>query len=151
MFPNLEIVGFYLQKIINKEMKVVKDKTLDELKENALKLVGYSTDKEDLLEKYDMTYQDSAMISGLKKKKEGFYAYSKVLNDKQINKIDEIVDKNINKAVNSILNGEFLINPKKIDKDNIGCEFCSYRDICYKKEEDTVELEKHQNLDFLSD
>lgn len=151
LFPNLEIVGFYLQKIINKEMKVVKDKTLDELKENALKLVGYSTDKEDLLEKYDMTYQDSAMISGLKKKKEGFYAYSKVLNDKQINKIDEIVDKNINKAVNSILNGEFLINPKKIDKDNIGCEFCSYRDICYKKEEDTVELEKHQNLDFLSD
>ena len=151
LFPNLEIVGFYLQKIINKEMKVVKDKTLDELKENALKLVGYSTDKEDLLEKYDMTYQDSAMISGLKKKKEGFYAYSKVLNDKQINKIDEIVDKNINKAVNSILNGEFLINPKKIDKDNIGCEFCSYRDICYKKEEDIVELEKHQNLDFLSD
>lgn len=151
LFPNLEIVGFYLQKIINKEMKVVKDKTLDELKENALKLVGYSTDKEDLLEKYDMTYQDSAMISGLKKKKDGFYAYSKVLNDKQINKIDEIVDKNINKAVNSILNGEFLINPKKIDKDNIGCEFCSYRDICYKKEEDTVELEKHQNLDFLSD
>lgn len=151
LFPNLEIVGFYLQKIINKEMKIVKDKTLDELKENALKLVGYSTDKEDLLEKYDMTYQDSAMISGLKKKKEGFYAYSKVLNDKQINKIDEIVDKNINKAVNSILNGEFLINPKKIDKDNIGCEFCSYRDICYKKEEDTVELEKHQNLDFLSD
>ena len=151
LFPNLEIVGFYLQKIINKEMKVVKDKTLDELKENALKLVGYSTDKEDLLEKYDMTYQDSAMISGLKKKKDGFYAYSKVLNDKQINKIDEIVDKNINKAVNNILNGEFLINPKKIDKDNIGCEFCSYRDICYKKEEDTVELEKHQNLDFLSD
>lgn len=151
LFPNLEIVGFYLQKIINKEMKVSKDKTLNELKENALKLVGYSIDKEDLLEKYDMTYQDSAMISGLRKKKEGFYSYSKVLSDRQIDKIDKIVDENINKAVTNILNGNFLINPKQIDKDNIGCEFCSYRDICYKREENIVELEKHQNLDFLSD
>lgn len=151
LFPNLEIVGFYLQKIINKEMKMVDGKTIDELKENALKLVGYSTDKEDLLEKYDMTYQDSALIKGLKKKSEGFYSYSKVLNDKQIEKIDQIVDNNINRAVNDILSGNFLINPKKIDKDVVGCEFCSYRDICYKKEENIVELEKHQNLDFLSD
>lgn len=151
LFPNMEIVGFYLQKIINKDMKVVKDKTLDELKENALKLVGYSIDDEELLEKFDFTYQDSAMISGLKKKKEGFYAYSKVLNNKQIDMIDKLVDDNINKAVNNILEGNFNINPKKIDKDNIGCEFCSYRDICYKKEEDIVELPKHQNLDFLSE
>lgn len=151
LFPNMEIVGFYLQKIINKDMKVVKDKTLDELKENALKLVGYSIDDEELLEKFDFTYQDSAMINGLKKKKEGFYAYSKVLNNKQIDMIDKLVDDNINKAVNNILEGNFNINPKKIDKDNIGCEFCSYRDICYKKEEDIVELPKHQNLDFLSE
>ena len=37
----------------------------------------------------------------------------------------------------------------KIDKDIIGCEFCSYRDICYKTEKDNIELEKHKNLDFL--
>lgn len=149
LFPNLEIVGFYLQKIINKEMKVVPGKTLDELKESALKLVGYSTDQEEYLEKFDITYQDSAMIQSLKKKNEGFYAYSKVLNSKQMEKIDELVEDNIKKATNSILNGEFYVNPKKIDKDKVGCEFCSYRDICYKTESDFIELEKHQNLDFL--
>lgn len=149
IFPNLEIVGFYLQKIINKDMKAVHGKTIDDLKENALKLVGYSTDCEESLEKFDMTYEDSRMISGLKKKKDGFYAYSKILNDKQMEKMDDLVSKKIQEATDSILNGEFMINPKKVDRDIIGCEFCSYRDLCFKTEKDYIELEKHQNLDFL--
>ena len=49
----------------------------------------------------------------------------------------------------NILDGKFDINPKMIGKDIVGCEFCSYRDICFKKEEDYQELEKHKNLDFL--
>lgn len=149
LFPNLEIVGFYLQKIINKEMKATSGKTIEELKENALKLVGYSTDNEELLQKFDMTYEDSQMISSLKKKKEGFYAYSKILNDKQMEKMDKLVSNKIEEATESILNGEFMINPKKVDKDIIGCEFCSYRDLCYKTEKDYIELEKHRDLDFL--
>lgn len=149
LFPNLEIVGFYLQKIINKEMKETVNKTLDELKENALKLVGYSTDNEEILQKFDMTYEDSQMINSLKKKKEGFYAFSKILSDKQMINMDKLVEEKIESGVKSILDGEFLINPKKIGKDLVGCEFCSYKDICFKKESDYVELEKHNNLDFL--
>jgi len=149
LFPNLEVVGFYLQKIINKEMKATKGKTIEELKENALKLVGYSIDNEELLEKFDITYEDSQMINGLKKKKEGFYAYSKVLNNKQLENLDKLVSKKINEATEKILNGEFNINPKKVDKDIIGCEFCSYRDLCYKTEKNYIELEKHKDLDFL--
>lgn len=149
LFPNLEIVGFYLQKIINKDMKATSGKTIDELKENALKLVGYSTDNEELLEKFDMTYYDSQVISSLKKKKEGFYAYSKILSDKEMQKMDEIVETKIEEGTNSILNGDFTINPKKVDKDLIGCEFCSYRDICFRTEMDYIELEKHKDLDFL--
>ena len=149
LFPNLEIVGFYLQKIINKEMKATTGKTIEELKEKALKLVGYSTDNEEILEKFDMTYEDSQVISSLKKKKDGFYAYSKILSDKQMKNMDSLVERKIEEGTNSILNGDFSINPKKIDKDIIGCEFCSYRDICFKTEKDYVELEKHKNLDFL--
>ncbi len=149
LFPNLEIVGFYLQKIINKDMKATSGKTINELKENALKLVGYSTDNEELLEKFDMTYYDSEVISSLKKKKEGFYAYSKILSDKQMDRMDKLVESKIEEGTNLILNGDFSINPKKVDKDIIGCEFCSYRDICFKTEKDYIELEKHKDLDFL--
>jgi len=149
LFPNIEIVGFYLQKIINKDMKATSGKTINELKENALKLVGYSTDNEEILEKFDITYSDSQMISSLKKKKEGFYAYSKILSNKQMNNLDKLVDEKIKEATTNILDGKFDINPKKIDKDIVGCEFCSYRDICFKREENYQELEKHKNLDFL--
>lgn len=149
LFPNIEIVGFYLQKVINKDMKKTSGKTFDELKTDALKLVGYSIDNEEYLEQFDFTYHDSKLISGLKRKNEGFYAYSKVLNKNQINKIDEIVDKNIKQATEDILSAKFDINPKRIDKDILGCEFCSYKDICYHTEKDYIDLDKRNFIDFL--
>lgn len=149
LFSNIEIVGFYLQKIINKDMKAIKGKNIEELKENALKLVGYSLDEEENLEKWDMTYQNSKMISGLKKTQNGFYPYSKILNKTQIENIDTLVSKKIEEATNSILDADFRINPKKIERDTIGCEYCSYRDICFKTEQDEIELKKYRNLEFL--
>ncbi len=149
LFPHLEIVGFYLQKVINKEMKRVPGKTFAQLKEQALKLVGYSTDQENLLEKLDCTYQDSQVIAGLKTKKDGFYKTAKVLTKEEFETLDTLVENHIQTACNHILEGDFPINPKKIGKDNIGCEFCSYRDICFYQEDDVVELEKHKDLDFL--
>ena len=122
---------------------------MEELKENMLKLVGYSTDQEEVLEKFDITYKDSSFINGLKKKKEGFYAYSKVLNDKQMKNLDTLVSNKIENAIEKILEGDFSINPKRIGQNIVGCEYCSYRDLCYKTEKDYIDLEKHQNLDFL--
>lgn len=43
---------------------------------------------------------------------------------------------------------KFDINPKRVGKDNIGCSFCKYSDICFMKEEDVVLLDEHNNLDF---
>ena len=34
-----------------------------------------------------------------------------------------------------------MINPKKIDNKNIGCEYCEFRDVCFRKENDIVILE----------
>ena len=48
-----------------------------------------------------------------------------------------------------LLNGEFDINPKVYDRDNISCKFCKYKDLCFMKEKDLVYLEKVDNLDFL--
>lgn len=149
LFPNAEIVGFYLQKVINKDIKQTSRKNQEELKENNLKLVGYSTEQEELLKKFDMTYENSNLISGLKKKKEGFYTYSKVLSPKQMKKMDDLVSNKIDKAVENILSGNFSINPKRIDRNIVGCEYCSYKDLCYKTEKNYVNLEKHRNLDFL--
>ena len=57
----------------------------------------------------------------------------------------------INEAIKAIENAEFSINPKVIDNKNIGCEFCKFKDICYKKEEDMNNLKSVNYQDFLND
>ena len=150
LFPNSIIVGFYLQKIINKDMKETINKRIDDLKEEALRLVGYSNYDGDTISRFDSTYKDSSLIHGLKTKNDGsFYSYSKVLNDNELDKIEEIVSNKIKDGVRDILDTKFDINPKKIDKDNVGCMYCPFKDICFMEEEDIKELAKQDIFDYL--
>ena len=146
---NANVVGFYLQKILNSEVTKVQNKTYEKQKKDNLKLQGYSINNENILEKFDSTYKDSEVIKSMKVGNNGFYAYSKVISEEEIKKIIEITEKNINTAFDEILDTKFDINPKRIGKNNVGCEFCKYQDICYMREEDIVNLEEYKNLDFL--
>ena len=149
-FTSIKITGIFLQKIIDgdKANNSNDESSLEEKKKN-LKLVGYATSNEYELEKLDSTYQNSELIKSMKMGTNGFYKYSKVLNDTEFSNMDKLVDTKIKEAAISITNGNFKINPKRIGKENIGCSFCSYKDICFLKEEDIVDLEEHKDLDFL--
>ena len=103
-----------------------------------MKLEGYSINNEHILSKFDKTYNDSKLIKSMKTKKDGFYAYSKVLSEEEIERIVCKVDEIINKTIDSILGGDFEINPKVINNENISCKYCEYRDICYMKNNDIV-------------
>ena len=146
---NVEIVGFYLQKILNNEINIEKNKTYLEQKEDNLKLQGYSVDNVELLEQFDDSYSDSKIIKSMKTSNKGFYAYSKVLTKDQIDKIITLVDEKIDEASSNILNNKFDIEPKSINGKNISCEYCKYKDICYMKKEDIVYLKEYKNLEFL--
>jgi len=150
-FDSVKIVGLFLQKIINQDLKKDSKESYLEKKEKSLKLVGYATSNEEELEEFDISYHDSGLIKSMKVGNNGFYKYSRVLNDSEFNKMDEIVDSKIKEAANSILNADFKINPKRIGKENVGCSFCPYKDICFYQEEDIVNLEEHKNLDFLKE
>lgn len=140
---NVKILGFYLQKILNKP----KD---EEKRENSLKLQGYSIDNENLLEIVDDTYENSEIIESLKKKKDGTYStYSKVISEDEIDKINSLTGKKIEEAIDDILNCKFDINPKKSDKKIYGCEYCKFKDICYRTNNDIVTLKEYNNLDFI--
>ena len=133
---NVRIGGLYLQKILGKE------KTLDD-KINALKLQGYSNSDMDVLEKVDSSFRDSNVIRGMKVKNDGsFYSNSKVLSDDEIDYLCNIVKQKIDEASKNILDGKFDINPKVIKNVNKGCMYCQYKDICYMKNEDIVNLEE---------
>ena len=139
-FKNVKIGGLYLQKILGNK-KNIEDKIDD------LKLQGYSNSNIDILSCVDSSYMDSNIIKGLKVKSDGgFYYYSKVISDDEIDYLCNIVKDKINETSNKIINGCFDINPKVIGKINKGCIYCKYKDICYMKNEDIVNLVEVKNV-----
>lgn len=144
---NVKIAGFYLQKLIHNKLNH-QDNYLEEEKK-LYRLEGYSTNDTDILEKFDKNYQDSKVIKSMKTTSKGFSIYSKLLTDEEMNNLEHIVDKQIDMAIDKILDTDFSINPKNIDQKLIGCEYCEYRDICYKTDKDIVYLEKQNYKDFL--
>ena len=57
-----------------------------------------------------------------------------------------MVDKKIKETSENIINANFDINPKQIKKDNRGCKYCKYNDICYVRNEDIVTLKEVNDM-----
>ena len=129
------IVGFYFQKLIH-------SKKLDEEENivNNLKLDGYTIDDEKIIEKIDSNYENSQTIKGMRKSSKGFYQYTKLIKDEEIDKIENITKNNIQKVIKAIEEGDFKINPKRIKDEIISCKYCPHREVCFRKEEDITNL-----------
>lgn len=149
MFLNPQIIGFYFQKILHEKLSYDPKKTFAEANLDNLKLMGYSINDPYLVSMFDSSYENSQMIKGMKTTSKGFAYYSKVLSEDAINNLVDIVDLKIQEAFKSIKEGEFNINPKVIKGENIGCSFCSYKDLCFKTGKDLVYLEGNDDLSYL--
>lgn len=140
IFENPVEVGFFIHQIISKNLAIEAKKTFLEQKNDALKLHGYVTSDDSILKEFDSTYTSSEFISGLKMSKNGFYKYSKVLDQEEFNTLLDKTKKKVLEARDKILLADFAINPKKIKDSLIGCQYCTYQDICFLKNEDYVEI-----------
>lgn len=146
-----EIIGFYLQQVLFNKFNKDSNKTLNELKKDNLKLKGYTLGNETKLSDFDSTYENSELIHGMKLTEKGFGHYSKVLTENQINKIVKITEDKIDECIDGIVNAKFDINPKFIrDKFN-GCDFCKFRDICFKTNRDIKELDDIKDINYLDE
>lgn len=148
-FENIKPIGFYLQKILPSIPESDGIHTEEELKQKKLMLQGYSTDEESILKIFDPTYENSKLISGLKTSSKGFYAYSKILSEENFKKIEEIVSSKIKEATEDIIQNKFEINPKRIGNKLVGCDYCKYQSICYRKEENINNLKEIKLIDIL--
>lgn len=150
IYSNPKIVGIYLQKVLHSKIKYDFRKNVNQIMEDNLKLQGYTTSDKNRLSLYDKDYQNSSLIKGIKTLKSGeFDSRSKVVDDELIDKISLYTERKINEAVDSILEGDFMINPKVIGKENVSCRWCKFKDICYKKNDDIEYKDVVNNLDFL--
>lgn len=141
MMKDIDIVGFYIQRIIN---GVSIDDTQEDMRKK-LMLDGYTLDNENLICEFDSSYENSNVIKSIKVGKNGFSSYAKLVNELGIDKINKLVSSKVDECINSLYEGNFDINPKRIDDKNYGCEFCKFRDLCFRKEEDFVNL---KNVSF---
>lgn len=148
-FRDDTLVGFYIQRIINSPVIRDNNKTYLEQRQKNLYLQGYSLGEENTLEKFDSSYQDSKVIKSLRVSSKGFYNYSKVLSKEEMDSIIEGVSKNIEESIVKIKQGDYTINPKSLGLENIGCEFCNYKDICFRTNEDIVNLSVNKNEELL--
>ncbi len=137
-----EIGGLYLQKILNG----TKDPAI---KSASLRLQGYSNSNPRILGVVDKNYEDSSLIKSMKMTKGKFYSYAKVLSNEQIEKMISVVEEKIREAAHNIKEATFTIDPKEIDGDNVGCLYCTYKDICYVKNANIKKLKKQKKEDFL--
>ena len=129
-----QIAGFYLQKLLDSIKIDTED--INKEKEKNLYLNGYTNNDLSILEKFDTTYENSQMIKSLKTTKTGFSHYSKMINNEEIAKMINLVDEKIDEVIKNVEQANFKIRPLRIDNKLIGCEFCKFKDLCYRKEED---------------
>ena len=150
LFTNPKIVGIYLQKVLNSKYNFQSNKTKEEMQLDNLKLQGYSTSDIERLSYFDKTYENSELIKGMKLKKDGSFSnFAKVLDDKEFDFLLDYTETKINEAIDSILEGDFSINPKVIDNKNVSCCYCKFKDLCFRTNNDFVYLEKVEDLSFL--
>ena len=149
LFKNVRFTGFYLQRILSNEIRFVPGKTYLSLKCDNLKLDGYSTSDVSDLEVFIPDYEKSSYVKSMRTNKEGFDRFAKVLSYEQMDKLISVIDDKIDEARDNILMGNFDINPKQIDFDKVGCNYCKFKDICYRCESDFVKLNKNKSLSFL--
>lgn len=147
---NAVFAGFYIQRVLNNEVNIDFEKSYTDQKEENLKLNGYSNSDKDILYEFDHTYKNSSFIRSLKlNKNEKFSYYSKILNNYQINNLINLVDSKIENAINEINNCNFKISPKTTEKENLGCEYCNFSDICFKENKDLDYITPYEDLSFL--
>ena len=141
------VMGIYLQKLLN--TPALDSENPDKEVADSLKLSGYTINDENIIQEIDDTYENSELIKGLKKTKNGFSSYSKLLNYEDFDKIYQITEDNINKTIKNILEGNFEIKPKRIDNENISCKNCPFKDLCFFKEEDIKNLKNTKITEIL--
>ena len=143
-----ELLGFFLQNILETKFNHNDALTVIEQKENSLKLNGYMLDNESDIKDFDPTYMDSKYITGMKIGKSGFYHYTKILSKEKEENLITLAEEKVKDMSKDIENANFDINPKKLKGENISCKFCPFKDICFNQLPEII-IEESIDLSFL--
>lgn len=134
---NIEVAGIYVQHILDLDQIYDPEKDYLEEKKKKLKLEGITFDDKDLISKFDDTYEKSQVIKSLSVTKEGSLRHLKnIMSLEERKELTNLMENLIMSCIDNVADGNFKINPIKIDKYADGCDYCPYKDICFRKFKD---------------
>ena len=126
------VQGIYLQHLLSQ--KKVFSLGNSEPKEQSLRLDGITFGPLENIKDMDDTYEKSSVIKGLAYDKDEcdlkYGARIKTPEEKEELKL--LVKNRIEECITNVCDGKFEIRPVKIEKLVDGCNFCPYKDICFK-------------------
>ncbi len=139
-FKDYTCGGFYLQPLFIDKQKCENKVDYEITKKKALKAVGYSTSNLNILGMVDSSYPNSCQIKSMKTTQSGnFYTYTKVFNQEDLDTLFNLINNLIKDTVKKVIDADFKIEPKILDnKENISCQFCPFKDICFTKDKDKI-------------
>lgn len=149
LYPDSKIMGIYLQYITRNIIAYNQKKTIEEIKRDNLKLVGYTAYNEQVIEEFDSTYKNSKFIKGMSLTAKGFSRFAKLLKENDFNILSDLAEKIIDSAIENILKANFEINPKILEKNNLSCTYCKYKSLCFVKYDDCNHISADKDLTFL--
>ncbi len=143
-YPDYETIGLYIKTILSSDFLYGQDLKF-------LKLNGLTLDDREVLQRLDDTYCNSEFIKNLKIIKSGaFDRCAKVISKETRDELKNETLKQLKKAVSCIRQGQFDINPKRINEGKLPCEYCQFSDLCFHDETDTVYIDtkKEENSQY---
>ena len=141
----LKFAGFYLQHIIASAPEYDPKTTAIEEKIKSMRLEGFTSADLDRIAVLDNSLEAGASSSTVKNLSitvQGSLGKTNknILLDEEFDELIKLTENKIIEAGNSILSGDFRINPKIRGTDNISCTYCQYGNICYRRVKDNVYL-----------
>lgn len=132
-----EVAGIYIQHILDLDENYEPNKDLLMERKKKLRLEGITFNDINLISKFDDTYEKSEVIKSLSVSKDGNIKKTKSVMDlDEREKLIELMENLIVKCIDNVSDGLFNISPIKIEKYADGCDFCEYKDICFRKFKD---------------
>ncbi len=137
-FKDLPIVGLYINNVINPSIN--EENIEDQLIQPHLKLNGITINNQEIIYKIDKTFDglQTTFIKGVKFVKKNNALGGPVASQEEINSFKDLALSKYLEADNLIRHNVFTIAPVHIGSNVNPCQYCSFRDVCFLKNEQIV-------------
>lgn len=133
---NYEVAGIYIQHILdlNNEYEPNKDALLE--KKKKLQLEGITFNDIHLISNFDDTYDKSEVIKSLSTKDGEIKKNKSIMSLEERDDLIKLMENLIMNCIDNVSDANFAIHPINIVSKANGCDYCTYKDICYRKYKD---------------